>query len=236
MTEVSNKVNKINNKCTMYVTITPFFCTLVSTSVRNIRHHITKASVGSAEMGQVSNSTVLKKPLPRSVALNKCHLRTKYSLAHPSWTASKYQDDWLDNTRRRADWLRNNHRYTTKNNKNRYKSSGVTRWSRSSRPKLTGVLCCDSHELAAAEAARPPTTLPPPTYVHTYTLAVTSPEFARRNIRAPHELPIVTAHIYILSPPLAETVMKPSDIAVSQLCVFWSYSKFLHNIQGSLST
>lgn len=48
-------------------------------------------------------------------------------------------------------------------------------WSRWSRPKLTAVLCCDSHEFVAAEDARPPTTLPPPTYVHTYTLAVTTP-------------------------------------------------------------
>lgn len=42
-------------------------------------------------------------------------------------------------------------------------------------PKLTGVLCCDSHEFVDAEDARPPTTLPPPTYVHTYTLAVAIP-------------------------------------------------------------
>lgn len=46
--------------------------------------------------------------------------------------------------------------------------------SRWSRPKLTGVLC-DSHALVDAEDARPPTTLPPPTYVHTHTLAVISP-------------------------------------------------------------
>lgn len=56
MTDVNNN----NNELCKYVTITPFFCTLVSTSVRNIRHHITKASVGSAEMCQVLNSTVLK--------------------------------------------------------------------------------------------------------------------------------------------------------------------------------
>lgn len=88
----------------------------------------------------------------------------------------------------------------------------MTRWSRWSRPKLTGVLCCDSHELAAAEDARPPTTLPPPTYVHTYTLAVTSPEFACRNVRAPHELIKVTAHIYIPPLSLADTVLKPSNL------------------------
>ncbi|CAD0196158.1 unnamed protein product [Chrysodeixis includens] len=40
---------------------------------------------------------------------------------------------------------------------------------------VLGVLCCDSHEFVDAEDARPPTTLPPPTYVHTYTLAVVIP-------------------------------------------------------------
>lgn len=48
-------------------------------------------------------------------------------------------------------------------------------YTRCSLPKLTEVLCCDSHEFADAEDARPPTKLPPPTYVHTYTLAVIIP-------------------------------------------------------------
>lgn len=58
------------------------------------------------------------------------------------------------------------------------KTDKVVKWLddlilyRGSRPKLTAVLCCDSHELGAAEGALPPTTLPPPTYAHTYTLAV----------------------------------------------------------------
>lgn len=51
-------------------------------------------------------------------------------------------------------------------------NSEVARWcSRRSRPKLTGVHCCDSHELVAAAARPPSAVLPPPTYAHTCTTA-----------------------------------------------------------------